>query len=211
MTLEELRKLVRYDLQSSEMTPNTVEYASKYRMATKAAYELDDYPVLSGLESTWKLIESDFPPLGKDREDDNYESPVSRFMFNVDMGFYPPPEIMLSLLRCFELYYACGGHKSLDEIFFGKPHKKKSSGAFVKSQQEKYDIFSMFYATADSDFVTGADFTKKSLVERAEIFISAKFPEGAEVDPETFLKGYRRWQNCSCCGHGGFGRYDCQW
>lgn len=192
MTIEELRKLIHEDTRKLEMTPNTKEYATLYKEAAKAAYELDDFPVLAGLESTWKLIESDFPLLGKDREDSDYESPVSRFMYCVDMGFYPPPEIMLSLLHCFQLYYAYQGGKSLDEIFFGTPHKKKSSHAFSKSRTLRYSVFRFFYATENKTFM-GKELSGMSLVERAEEYLKLDAQGGRDKDPETFLRGYRRW------------------
>lgn len=191
MTLEELVRLVHIDLPKLE-TPNTIEYASKYRKATKAAYELDSLSELVGLEATWKLIEHENPMLGENREKDDFDSPLDSFMYNVDMGFYPPPEIMLSILRCFDLYFAYGGHKSLDEIFFGEPHKKKSSAAFSKAQWLKYKSFHIFYASGHEALDQGS-LKGKSLVDKAEIFLSCYTTKGSEVDPETFLKGYRRW------------------
>lgn len=191
MTLEELVRLVHIDLPKLE-TPNTIEYASKYRKATKAAYELDSLSELVGLEATWKLIEHENPMLGEDREKDDFDSPLDSFRRNVDMGFYPPPEIMLSILRCFDLYFAYGGHKSLDEIFFGEPHKKKSGAAFSEAQWLKYTTFQILYASGheslDSVVLPG-----KSLVEKADLFLRLHKLDRSEVDPESFLKGYRRW------------------
>jgi len=188
MTLEELRKLIDVDLPKLEANPNTMEFASEYRKATKAAYDLDDYPVLAGLEATWKSIEEDSPLLGIERErlESNYDSPLSCFMFNVDTGHYPPPEIMLSLLHGFQLYYAHGGEKSLDEIFFGRPHKKKSSDAFTDYTDKKYANFHFFYERASS-------LDGKSMTEKAEKYLRCSPFRNENIDPESFLRGYRRY------------------
>lgn len=188
MTKEELTKLLFVDLRELEMTPNTIEYSSKYQEATKAAYELDDYPVLAMLETTWKSIEEDSPLLGIERErlKSNYDSPLSCFMFNVDTGHYPPPEIMLSLLHCFQLYFAHGGEKSLDEIFFGRPHKKKSSDAFTDFTDKKYATFHFFYESATR-------LNGKSMTDKAEEFLRCSPFSNENIDPESFLRGYRRY------------------
>lgn len=186
MTLEELTQLINVDLRDLALNPNTVEYASLYKEATKAACELDDYPVLAGLESIWKSIEEDFPLLGVERERSNYETPLSYFMFNVDTGFYPPPEIMLSLLHCFQLYYAHGGEKSLDEIFFGRPHKKKSSDAFLDFTDKKYAVFHYFYESASR-------FKGKSMPEKAEEYLKCSPFKNEHIDPDSFLRGYHRY------------------
>lgn len=191
MNMDELRDAVKVQSQKLGDRPNSIEYQKLYRSICKAAYELDDFPMLSGLESIWKGIQAELDFLKKDRESDAYKSPLSYFMYMVDGGFYPPPEVMLSLLRGFENYFDAGGDKSLDECFFGRKHKKKSSPAFYKAMDLKYAVFHGLFANPKARVrIT----PKPSIEESAEDFLTSIFGlKNSEIDPDTFVRGYRRW------------------
>lgn len=200
MTSEELQKLIYDEMPKLEKTPNTLEYASKCKEAVKAAYMLGftpegDIPELFLLEKSWQSLaqESPYTKMEQDREA-KYENPFFLFMSFVKGGVYPPPEIMLSLLQCFRLYMDCGGEKSLDEIFFGKPHKKKSSKAFEWHQIDKYIVFGINFHSKNIPPGTDLNLKGKSLVERAEIYLKWNNKNDTETDPESFLRGYRRWR-----------------
>jgi hypothetical protein len=191
MTLDQLEKLICIDLNAAEISPNTNEKAALFREASKAAYELDAFPFFSALESGWRSIEEGCKFHEEDRHRTSFESPLDSFSYNVDLGFYPPPEILLCLQRCFQIYFDSGGNKSLDEIFFGAPHQKMSSHSYSEEYKSRYSAFKFFFTSCDS--FLDIDLKGKSLVERAEVYLNSNLSKEKNVDPETFLRSYRRW------------------
>jgi hypothetical protein len=201
MKLEELRKLINEELPKLEKNPNSFEYASKCKEAARASYALEysqenwNKPELYLLEKCWQSLIQEYPnpelQLDRDKKDD---TPLLQFMGLVRSGIYPPPEIMLSLLQCFDLYFLSAGKKSLDEVFFGHPHKNKSSQAFEMHQFYKYISFGLHFDVKKMMPGTGLSLKGKSMVERAELYLQWTNPNNTETDPESFLKGYRRWR-----------------
>ncbi len=112
MNKTELDKAVNFESKEIREKPNSNEFTNFYREICKSAYAVDDYPTYAGLEFTWKKIEKEFSLLKDDRENNKFDSPLSYFMYMVEGGFYPPPEVMLALLNCFENYYQHKGKKS---------------------------------------------------------------------------------------------------
>ena len=83
---------------------------------------------LDQLEVAWKKIEEDFAPFHRDIK--AAEDPLSEFSYYVEMGKYPPPNIMVDLNEGFLDYFEAKGKKSLDESFFESKHKKYKSLSF---------------------------------------------------------------------------------
>lgn len=93
--------------------------------------DCDDYPTLISLEHSWLFGHN------QDVEDGYYtrdekpsDNPISAIVFFVEMGFYPPPEYMLTLLDCFEAYKA--GDDDLEKIFFGRSRQRAGTYAARK-------------------------------------------------------------------------------
>ncbi|WHZ20704.1 MAG: hypothetical protein OJF55_002853 [Rhodanobacteraceae bacterium] len=63
-------------------------------------------------------------------------SPLSALFYFVDMGFYPPPELLFALHDCWETYESAGGRTSLEQAFLGKTVQK--SGNYAKRQNAKF-------------------------------------------------------------------------
>lgn len=189
MTPDELRQLIYEDSRNFKLAPNTANYMLKFRAAALSDYKQDDFPMLAGLENSWKAITEQTPFLLEGREALSIGSPLSAFMCNVAAGYYPPPEVMLAMLTCFEHYYARNGQKTLDEIFFGKPHGKKTNAAFAEKKNMRYSSFERFYQSR----VKNSGSNSETLVDIAEAFLKSDFHDGTKIDPETFLRGYRRW------------------
>lgn len=192
MDIDELHTIIKERLR--KVPPNTLEAELLRRTALKAAYKLDEYPVYRSLESTWKLLEGEYPEVDRDREGVS-ESPLSSFMYYVSLGYYPPPEIMLCLLHGFETYFNWRGEKSLDEVFFNRPYKKSNSPAALEAKDEKYRTFHELYV--DLLFVSKKhENTHVNLVSAAEEYISkfSIFWGKDTVDPDSFLRNYRRWK-----------------
>lgn len=194
MNLNELREFLNHDLADLAKKPNTSEYKIAYRKAIDAAYELNDYPVLRDLRDAWRVLDSYTNYSNYVGNSSDESTPLSHFMLDVDLGSYPPPEVMLSLLSCFQNYYASAGEKSLDEVFFGRPHKKKTSPAFLKNRNLFYQVFDVTYASGGVFGKGSVEMQGKSLAEKAAHFLNGATRDEEDFDPETFLKGFRRWK-----------------
>jgi len=98
----------------------------------------------------------------------------------VDMGFYPPPELLLTLLDCWDTYEAGGGSISLEEAFLGKPVQK--AGVYAKRSSAKFKKLARQWEFA-ALLKAG-----KSRQEAAEA-VAELFPNGPE--PESILREMR--------------------
>ena len=132
------------------------------------------------LEKSWAKIESDFKPFN--REISVADNPISAFTYYLEMGKYPPPEIMVEVMDGFLEYFNSRGDKSLDEAFFGTKHKKYGSLSYKQDYSLRYSAFAWF--------IFKGEFT--SLDDAAEEFLK---PIAEEIDQDTFLRNYRRWKS----------------
>lgn len=98
--------------------------------------DCDDYPSLALLESSWQLLERFYGrDIGRAEKPRLADTPLAAFFYCVDMGFYPPPEIMLALMDAYDVYQASRGDLSLEEVFFGPPRRK--AGGYARRKAEK--------------------------------------------------------------------------
>ena len=61
------------------------------------------------------------PRKSKSHKDLKFNTPIEELQGNVEAGYYPPPEVMIAISRCFKNYLNGRGNISLDEAFFGDP------------------------------------------------------------------------------------------
>ena len=134
---------------------------------------------LEKLELLWTKIQPDFGPFN--REVSVADNPISAFSYYVEMGKYPPPEIMIDIMLGFNTYLESKGDISLDQAFLGITHSKYKSLSFKQQSALKYAEFDRF--------VCGAQF--KSLDDAAELFLSNI---SDEIDQDSYLRDYRRWK-----------------
>ena len=134
---------------------------------------------LEKLELLWAKIEPDFKPFN--RQVSVADNPISAFSYYVEMGKYPPPEIMIDVMLGFNTYLESKGDISLDQAFLGITHSKYKSLSFKQQSALKYAEFDRF--------VYNGDFS--SLDEAAELFL-AKISD--EIDQDSYLRDYRRWK-----------------
>lgn len=132
------------------------------------------------LEKLWEKIELDFKPF--DRNVVVADNPIAAFTYYVEMGKYPPPEIMVEVMEGFLGYFNSHGQISLDEAFFGGLHAKYRSLSYKQDYSLRYADFEVFL------FEGGYS----SLDDAAEKFL-ADCPE--EANQESFLRDYRRWKS----------------
>ena len=141
MSLSELREAVKFfDYEFKPFSSN--EKVDSQREKLIASYVHDDYPVMTGQEHSWRILEADYQVIK--REEHPADNPLSSFDYYVDLGFYPPPEIMMIIADAFRLYFSASGSISLDEVFFGERHKKTNSLAYKKHKKFKYQFFHFY-------------------------------------------------------------------
>ena len=178
-----------YELINGELVIKPITYYNSSdnikHWQTKLIEEHQNYPTLDGLEHSWNLLESDYNqdmPNLIEREKEKYSSPLSSFMCMVDMGFYPPPEVMLSILDCFQNYENMKGKVSLEEVFFGK--KERGIGNYA-ARKARTEVLSFL------DFNITCNHENKSQYEIAEYVISHL---RLEDEPDSLLRQYRRYK-----------------
>ena len=90
--------------------------------------------VAGGLMPSWDaLSDAGLSPGGVPRGEALKEigkSPFSVLFHFIDMGFYPPPELLLALMYTWETYLLAAGDMSLEEAFFGPA--RRGAGNFAK-------------------------------------------------------------------------------
>jgi len=114
-----------------------------------------------------------------------FDSPLEDFLSCIDAGYYPAPEIMVAISRCFNSYLAAKGDISLDEVFFGDRHSKRKSFAYKKHKtgwSSEYVLFEKWLKLAEGN----------SMEKAADEFLSKYFPH---LDVDSFLRGYRRFKS----------------
>ncbi len=194
LSMSELRRAVQCQGNISEPF-NSNEKVNEYRQKLKASYVHDDYPVMVGLEHAWRLLEKDYGVIN--REDHPSNNPILSFDYYLDLGFYPPPEIMMVLGDALRFYFAGAGQFSLDEVLFGEKHKKTSSLAYKEHKKFKYQFFDThvnFSRQKEGSSNPSLEAVMLKVLEQTNPLTMAMLGFDPEVDIDTFLRGYRRWK-----------------
>ena len=195
MSLEDLNKAIKLS-GSEHVNLNTNENADKERELLKASFVHDEYPVYAGLEHSWRSLDSSYYDV-INREDHPAGDPLSSFSYNVNIGFYPPPEIMLIFGIAIERYFDSNGNISLDEAFFGEKHQKTKSLAYKKHKKRKYMFFDFYVRNKQAknkDSKLSLEEHVSNLLEDTHPFTLIASGFSPDVDVDTFLRGYRRWK-----------------
>lgn len=162
------------------------------------------------LEQSWQLIkglssEPKIPIDGVDLGDrasidDYYVEPFWAFMNSMMVGVYPPPEVLMSLAECFNLYINGEGSLDLEDVFFGD--LVTGAGNLAK-RLAKGGVYNQFHMDVQyrklSPKYHGLPTTP--LTELAGIFLQKEFVikhykeknKGQYKDTKDFLRGYRAW------------------
>ncbi len=171
---------------------NTPKSIKKFQ---KKLLNPDEYPGLSSLEDSWQVLNELYSHGGEfdfglrndfDHGVNSSDTALSSFMFCIDSGFYPPPEVLLALESCFKTYFLADGGLELEDVFFGERKKGVGNYAALKARNQLYVDFH-FKVTFSHD-------TNTSLEELAESMISNHISD-PDIDIDSFLRGYRRWKN----------------
>jgi len=131
------------------------------------------------LEKSWAKIESDFKPFN--RKVSVAHNPISAFTYYLEMGKYPPPEIMVNVMEGFLNYFESHGDKSLDEALLGTKHTKYGSLSYKQEYSLRFTEFEWF--------IYENEFT--SIEKVAESYLASKVEE---IDQDNFLTYYYAWK-----------------
>ena len=100
--------------------------------------DCENYPFLSALKESWEILQEGQPEfmkkLHRSRASDN---PITAVMFFIGSGEYPAPELLLTMLDCYNEYLNEEG--DLERIFFGRPKQKVGNYARQEAR-ENLDI-----------------------------------------------------------------------
>jgi hypothetical protein len=150
-----------------------------------------NFPVLGSLEEAWVQLESlygSFTVAGqqakvvdRDALETISDTPFSTLMFLTEMGFYPPPELLLGLLGSWRDYME--GDRTLEEALLGKPKRKAGNYA----RRHSTTLSRMHLA---QEFATLVDAGNTQEVA-AEIITSR---HELRVDAESFIRMARKSQ-----------------
>jgi hypothetical protein len=108
-------------------------------------------------------------------------SPLTALFVYVEMGFYPPPELLLGLMECFDLYMAAKGSLSLEEAFIGAPKRRAGNYAAQSASRMRELMWSMEIASRAARGEAG--------IAIAEDIVNRK---GLSIDPESILRVARK-------------------
>nr|WP_158651900.1 hypothetical protein [Marinobacterium profundum] len=169
---------------------NTWEYVREERERIKT----ENYDIPNSLEAAWKRVTSNYKDYIRRNEDETVAAtPLGAFLYYIEVGLYPPPELLLAIATCFRLYEDAEGAFELDEVLFGS-RKKKGVGNYSAqlSRNRLYELFSITKYFERRKKEVNPDRQSKSTTALAEEFIHQNSANG--VDAESFLRGYRRWK-----------------
>jgi hypothetical protein len=129
-----------------------------------------------------------------------FDNPMLNFIGSVDAGYYPSPDVLVAISKCFSSYLDAQGNKSLDQAFFGQIHGKQKSFAYKFSTEgwsSEYVLFHKWFElenTLPQEKVYGKPETHVPLPQEkaAETFLNDYFPD-KDIDVDSFLRSYRRW------------------
>ncbi len=159
---------------------NTWEHVAELR---KQQRDCDDYPVLAGLEEDWAKLEPGYKGFNLNRDDLSSisESPIGALCYLAEMGVYPPPELLLALVNCFQLYESGDGVVELEEIFYGA--RKRSIGNHSAREKKELDLLTLHL------FFRSNRRKGLSEIQIAENYV---IRNSLDIDPESLLRSYRR-------------------
>lgn len=190
MSLSQLQKSIK-DFDPKYCSVNTNESANRAREILKASFVHDEYFVYSGLEHSWRMLESDYKVIS--REDHPAGDPLSSFAYYLELGFYPPPEIMVVIGKALENYFTSNGSMSLDDALFGEKHKKTNSLSYKKHKINKYLMFHFFIKKSENSKLS-LEKILSNIIDEADPITMRILGFDSNIDMDTFMRGYRRWK-----------------
>lgn len=91
-------------------------------------------PTVDSFNEAWELLDNLYEFQGEPVHKRGAESqcaatPLATLFYCIEMGFYPPPELMLALLDDWHAYRSSNGVMSLEQAFLGRTVQKAGNAA----------------------------------------------------------------------------------
>jgi len=155
-----------------------------------------DYPVLSGLEESWEVLDNFYDGIIERHEPEKQNvasNPLKSFLHHVNSGFYPPPEVLMTIANCFEHYMNAKGEAGLEDVFFGiDPKKGIGNYSAQVNRISQFKRFSMIESMEEFS-VKRTKAKKRSQQELLNDLLLSDIRKDI-LDDDSFLRGYRRWK-----------------
>lgn len=155
---------------------------------TFPAFDKPEALAMADLEHTWQAIaEGAGPPMVpalaefRTWHPDNYGEPLDALALFVEQGHYPPPELLLAVVRMYQTYVDSEGQRTLEECFFGKPKPKAGNHAARKARSLKELGWTIRVAVAGEE--AGGD------IHAAEEIVKH---DDLDIDPESVLRAVNK-------------------
>jgi hypothetical protein len=129
------------------------------------------------LERTWQRISPEHSR--DDRHDKVTYEPIDALFSYIRSGYYPPPELLLLLQERFDVYMAGEGELSLEEVFFGPPHRNAGNFAARSGKETSGFAFKLIEGRSQG----------LSQIEAAEKYIEEN---NLHVEPESLVRSESR-------------------
>ncbi len=134
------------------------------------------------------------------KSDYRFEAPLDIFLSDIYCGFYPAPELLIMIAKCFHLYFLSEGELELEDVFFGKPIKKSGNYSRRKARSDNYKHFHQLVTWAKED--PDDKHHHYSLEEHALYCLKSAEDTDldcpintSEADIDLYLSGYFRWKS----------------
>jgi hypothetical protein len=152
------------------------------------------------LEQLYKLIGTRMEDLLPYEKHFRMDSPLELFLFEISYGSYPPPEIIMMLAKCFNLYFLAEGQLSLEEVFFGKVIKRAGNYSMRKARSTNFKEFhyQVIREKQSSKYIGNKfnleEFTLSYLKICEENEADFPIANVTEDNIESFIVAYYRWK-----------------
>jgi len=101
--------------------------------------DLDD-PMMQTLNTAWDSMDADFVDRGEKLRTTS-DCPFSVMFYCLEMGMYPPPELLFVLQDCWAIYLNNIGHMTLEEAFLGPT--VKGVGNYASRKHSRYRLLGL--------------------------------------------------------------------
>lgn len=95
-------------------------------------------PAFDSLESAWEKLDEHYHGVVKREGERAAETPAEALFFHVEIGMYPPPELLLAVDEAYRVYLEGRGTLTLEECFFGRPPRKGGVLAKRRGTRSRY-------------------------------------------------------------------------
>ncbi len=176
---EFVRDLRRELAACADRLPQSNEWSAT-RSADPGLYSSGDNQALADLEHSWRELSQveKLPPVLASRADTPEgisvgETPIQAMAVYVELGYYPPPELLLSVCATLQSYLVGGGSVTMEECFFGKPRPKGGNFAARTAARRDEGRWALEILMARQHGVPTDIDAAQELVDREQLSIDA--------------------------------------